>query len=260
MAIITTTVLDDSIIQRIYNSPSRAALEPIDADVLFSNFNNLRVGHNNLVTQTAALEAGVVLLTTNQDVGGVKTFLDGIAFTSPKGITQSLLAIGATLAAGDRELRFHRNAAGSSYANLFFTESSATFSFYTTGTTLAKILHADGSTATHGMTYGQGVKATGSVTETITGIKTASGQWDFIVGPICSVAPATGPSLTNRTYVDLQVFGNMGITQSGTAPAATLGALWINTTTKTFNRGNGTTFDEIGSGGGFSRTFQHMGA
>lgn len=99
------------------------------------------------------------------------------------------------------------------------------------------------SATTDAIQYQQAVKATGSVAENITGTKTFTTAL-----PICSVVPASGSDLTNKTYVDLQVFGNSGITQSTSAPATTAGALWLNTTSTSnyeLFRANGTAFAPV---------------
>lgn len=180
MAIVDTAKIDPSVVVKLRNSAGGNSLEYIDAGILYNNDIAPVTTINNLIDDCIALEtaitnnlAAAVLLTTNQSVGGVKTFTDGIAFSSTKGINDALLVIGAGLAAGDRSFRASRHATGTPYAALLWIESSTLWKVTTDGSALAKL---QGAAPTVGDDYVTKTYADGLVIAAMGVIQQASTQ------------------------------------------------------------------------------------
>lgn len=219
---ITVSALDDSSVQKIFNSPSKESPEYIDADVLYTSIVNIRTGLNNLITQATTLDTNTVFTTSDQSVAGTKTFTTGISFASAKGVKDTSLAIGSTLAAGDRELRLHTSTDGTAYATFKWINSSTSFALYTdTGTTLAKLAIAAGAASTDAVRFDQVILTTGA--------QSKSGVLTFTTLPESSSAPTTGNQFVNKTYADGLVVTNQGIFQQ-TSPVTTNNALRVDTT------------------------------
>lgn len=244
---ITVDTISDSAIQRIYNSPNALAPENVDATVLYTNYANLRTPINDLIAQAIELDENTVFITTAQDIAGVKTFEDspvfeaGIDFSSGEGVNDDNFNIGVGLAAGDRAIRLHRIADGTSYASVQWDESDAEFLLYTTGTTLAKIQIAAGTSANHAVRYDQTGKL--ATINTWTQINT------FNELPTLDTyeAPTTDAQFAPKKYVDDQTASLVtgGIIQQASAPAVTNNNLWIDTDDYIFWRANGSAFGQV---------------
>jgi len=234
----TVTTLSSSQLVTFHNSPNSRARETIDARLINSNFASYLTTLNTLITETIAEDASNVKLTGNQTVAGVKTFTDGIS----TGITDEFLIINSdlTTAEVDAGIRINRGSTSGTDAELRWVAADDVFKFtIDSGTTPVRVQIAAGTTATDAVRFDQTLLTTGNQTK-------ASGILTFNVLPQSTVVPGSGPDFTNKTYVDLQVFGNMGIVQSAGAPAATAGQLWADISTSTaplLKRGNGATFD-----------------
>lgn len=217
MSTLTATPISASSVVTVYN---RDTFSPADMNTFKSVFK----------TCTDAIIVDLASLNTDKLEDD-----DDITFTGTI-IMNGTVTLGSTLTVtGASTLTGNITFAG----NLVSSGSSKTINFNTN-----RVQNIGSATAsTDAIQYQQAVKATGSVNENVTGIKT------FTTGlPICSTVPSSGSDLTNKTYVDLQVFGNSGITQSASSPATTLGALWLDTTnTSNYElfRANGSVFAPV---------------
>ena len=178
---------------------------------------------------------------------GVVTFNAGVAFEAGDGINDTFLLLDAdnTGAAATCSLRMQR---GSSGADAYLTWDTTRWNFYTDDATTRSIVrHLDGAAANDSMTYGQGVKATGTVAETVTGVKT----FDSYPAITTYAAPTTNTQFAPKKYVDDQTSSLVtgGIIQQATAPAVTNNNLWIDTAVAAglrLHRANGTIFIPVG--------------
>lgn len=236
---ITVSQIGESSITTFYNK------DTVSHTSLNSNFSQLRTTLNSLVSQTGTMEDLLPRLAASNTFTGTNTF-NNITFASGYGITNTFILIDSdnTGAAATCEVRFER---GSSGTDAYIQWDTTRYNFYTdAGTTRSVIRIADGSAANDGMTYGQGVKATGTVAETVTGVKT----FDSYPAITTYVAPTANTQFAPKKYVDDQTSGLVtgGIIQQTSAPATTNNNLWIDTTTTgayKFFRANGTQFDPV---------------
>ena len=212
----------------------------------------LRTTINNIVTDLASLNTADGGLADNNTWTGTNTFqanatFYNVFFTSTYGFGDSFILIDSdnTGAAATCQVRFER---GSSGGDAYFEWDTTRYNFWAdAGTTRSIVRFLDGAAANDGMTYGQGVKATGTVAETVTGVKTFSSY--PLVGTSYA-APTTNLQVAVKKYVDDQTASLVtgGVIQQTSAPAVTNNNLWVNTTDTSnyeFFRANGTVFAPV---------------
>ncbi len=238
MATITVSQLSESALTTFYNK------DTISHTTLNSNFSSLRTTLNSTISQVTALELLTPLLAASNTWTGTTNTFKHIAFTSGFGISDTFVLIDSdnTGAAATCDVRMER---GSSGADAYLRWNTTDWLFYgDAATTLAQVQFADGASANDGMTYQQGVKLTGTVAETVTGVKTFSSY--PVVGTVYA-APTTDLQVSVKKYTDdkFDSLSTGGILQQTSTPAVTSGNLWIDTTVAgglRLNRANGTIF------------------
>ena len=240
LATITATSISASSI------PTLQSGDTISHTDINNGFSTLRTMINSIVTDLGTLNTADGGLGDANTWTAVNTFNAGIAFEAGDGINDTFLLIDAdnTGAATTCSLRMQR---GSSGADAYLTWDTTRWNFYTDDATTRSVVRvADGAAANDCMTYGQGIKATGTVAETVTGVKT----FDSYPAITTYAAPTSNTQFAPKKYVDDQTSSLVtgGILQQTTAPATTNNNLWIDTTSAAnykFHRANGTAFAPV---------------
>ena len=235
-----------------YNFTSGTAA---DASQVNSDFTATQTQVNNLVTDTQTLNTATGQLSANNTWTGTNTYQANITaynlyFTATYGLGDNFILMDAARAAAERDqsIRFSRGTTSATPARITYDATNHLYRFSTDAdSTLSIIRIADGAASTDGMTYGQGMKATGSVAETVTGVKTYS---SYPLAGTSYVAPTTDLQFIPKKYADDQYasVSTGGILQQSSTPAVTANTLWIDTTTVAnlkFLRANGTVYAPI---------------
>ena len=247
MVTITTTALSQSGVSTLQNGDIYSQTD------FNTTVSNIRTKINSIVVDLNALNAGEGALASNNTWTGTNAFqanatFYNVYFTSTYGFGDQFILLDAANASAERDqsIRFNRGSTSATPARITYDATNHLYRFSTDNdTTLAKIRHLDGAASTDGMSYGQGVKATGTVTENITGTKTFTTTL-----PLCATVPTTDTQLINKLYADTQYASVSagGILQQSSTPAITANTLWIDTTTVAnlkFLRANGTVYAPI---------------